>query len=832
MEASIDSQIIHLKGKAEPSMSDHEATTISAAISDPVSSEKQSEHSDESSLDRTMQVAAQDSGYNSSGSSGHHSPVGTQNGGAEEGELVRIRSRASSCTSISSIPASTLTSPAGENRRMNIREGQEYMAQPWDHHVPQLRHTIRQREGTFRKPSSVRAIQMHTEDEGDDYYHLTPPKRRGSQRTSDISIRSAGSSPFKRSPFYSSTGATAKPKIKKEYPLVLLHCTLLPPSLPVPGLIEHPKRQYILRKGLPPVYWRRWKLLEEKTGSGVIRDRGILISHPEDGYDLLEERLLESLELQHPRLDHGHFIGHDETDSDGEDRLVPEDSGTEDDGEECPDCGARVVRQNTTRKWEVKVFAANGLMRAGAWAAAWKEMEKVDVEVGLWLPPDVRAALEKRLIEYSSHMNIANGPPIALLQEPENIPVDPSVRALTTKPLKADMLSQVTQAPGGDLPPASPGVTASRSQDNQKWNQHTPKLSEDIDLRPLLANYIYILASDRRNITIVFLSILVIFFALNPRAAVYESDLRPFPTYIPEYTTSPVVSLQQPATQTWTEHTSSQTLSVAIPDPAGILASTVESAPFASSDDISTAAAGPSVTEREEVPPTETVTVSANSAEIMSGEQEEPIPSIELGRESPSGAESGDFFVEGTQLVSEVPEQSVHPRENEPDGPLQIETDSSSMGSAESGSGEQEQVTFSSESGLEKPQPTDTGDSPTENTEAVPEEQGCLAQLNESRSEESLLTAVESPSIDGIHHTPEETLLQSMETVSMTEPLSTAASINHIDADQTLPTDDKHNENEQNEQNGQNEPHEPHELHELHEPVLPNEHDDDEMHEQ
>ncbi|KAL4742190.1 hypothetical protein BDV11DRAFT_181276 [Aspergillus similis] len=746
-------------------------------------------HSDEGSLDRSMQAAAQDSGYNSSGSSSHHSPVGTRNGGAEEGELVRIRSRASSCTSISSIPDSTLTSPPGENRRMSIREGQEYMAQPWDHHVPQLRHTIRQREATFRKPSSVRAMQMHTEDEGDEYYHLTPPKRRGSQRTSDISIRSAGSSPFKRSPFYSPTGAAAKPKVKKEYPLVLLHCTLLPPSLPVPGLIEHPKRQDILREALPPVYWRRWKLLEEKTGSGVIRDRGILISHPEDGYDLLEERLLESLELQHPRLDHGHFIGHVETESDGEDRLAPEDSGTEDEGEECPDCGGRVVRQNTTRKWEVKVFAANGLMRAGAWAAAWKEMEKVDVEVGLWLPPDVRADLEKRLIEDSSHLNITNGPPIALLQEPENIPVDPSVRALTTKPPKADTLSQVTQARDGDLPLASPGVTTSRSQDNQQWTQHAPKLSEDIDLQPLLVNYICILASDRRNITIVFLSILAIFFALNPRATVYDSDLRPFPTYIPENTTSAVVSLQQPATQTWTEHTTSQTLSVAIPDPVGMLATTVDSASFVSSDDISAVAAGPSVAEREEIPQTETVTVSVESAEIMPGKQEEPIPSIEHAREWQSGAESVYVFAEGTEPVSEVQEQSVCPGKNEPDGPLPIKTDSSSIGSAESGSREQEQFAYPSESELEQPQPTDTDEPPMKNTESVSEKQGYFARLSESGLEEPLPTAVEK-----------KRPLQFKETVSVVEPSSTAASINHSSADQTLLADDQHNENEQNEQ--------------------------------
>ncbi|KAB8257228.1 fungal-specific transcription factor domain-containing protein [Aspergillus pseudonomiae] len=182
--------------------------------------------------------------------------------------------------------------------------------------------TVRKHHSVFRKSSSVRAMQMHTEDEGDGEY-LTPPKRRGGHHMSD------GSSQLKRSSYYSPTGLVAKQKSQKDYPLVLLHCNLLPPSLPIPGLVDYPD-QKLLREVLPPEYWRRWKLLEEKIGSVVLRERGVLISHPEDMYDLLEERLLESLELQRPRFDHGHFLGHEETDTDRDSQFTAEESATDD----------------------------------------------------------------------------------------------------------------------------------------------------------------------------------------------------------------------------------------------------------------------------------------------------------------------------------------------------------------------------------------------------------------------------------------------------------------------------------------------------------------------
>ncbi|KAL4871304.1 hypothetical protein BDV12DRAFT_164577 [Aspergillus spectabilis] len=586
-------------------------------LAEPLTSQKLLEHTDHSNLDANTQSVAQDSGYNSSRSSGHHSPPETPSGDMEDGERIQARSRASSRTSVSSIPASVLTNLPDGLKPLNMRDVQEYMFQAWDHHGARPVHTIRQREAMFRKPSSVRAMQMHTEDEGDEDF-LTPPKRRGSQRISDISVRSAGSSPFKRSPFYSPTGAAAKPKAKKEYPLVLLHCTLLQPSLPVPGLVGHIGRQKILREVLPTVYWKRWKLLEEKIGSGVLRDRGVLISHPEEMYDLLEERLLESLDLQHPRLDHGHFLGREETESDREDRLATEDSSTEDEGEECPDCGARVVRHDTTRKWEVKVFAANGLMRAGAWAAAWNEMEKVDVEVGLWLPPDVRADLEKRLIEESSS-HIDNGLPLSLLQGQENLLVGAPVRAPTPSPQITEPPPRVTQERERSPSPASSRVS---SQGKKEWDLRASKRSEEIDLHTLLLNYIRVLASDRRNVAIVFLSVLIGFVAFNSRSVQSPSDLRPFPRDIPEYTTSSVVPPQQHATQTWTENTSSQTVAVASSDLIPTVASTPIPEILSNLDDFSDIQAEPPLAELEDVSPT-TDAPSVEATHAIYGEQED-----------------------------------------------------------------------------------------------------------------------------------------------------------------------------------------------------------------
>lgn len=449
-----------------------------------------------------------DHGYNSSASSTEHSSASGvlahyfEEDGNESHPQRNWNSRTSSHSSVSSIPASVLVHPHGSN-------GTKSLARRRGEH----RH-----EGPFRKPSSVRAIQMHTEDESDGY-SSTPSRRHhhhNRRRRDGAQIRSAGSSPLKRSHTHSPSKSVSMKgeDVVNEYPLVLLHCTLLPPSLPVAGCFAGRPNPEIVKDVLPRKYWRRWKLLEEKVGSGYLRDRGVLISHPEDSYDLLEEKLLESLELQRPRLHHGHFLAQEEEQHEsGNDEDMDREGNASDDehagGDLCPDCGGRVVTcDSQNRKWEVKVFAANGLMRAGAWAAAWREMEKVDVEVSLWLPTDVRRELERRLLEDET-----------------------ASREKTT-------VHESDTSPKKGLVDDATGVPVSPKQSTREASQGNPPAAQDqkpaaqIDLQTLLVNYIRVLANDKRNIVIALLSIAIAFFAMGsarPSPSVPEGQLQTVP---------------------------------------------------------------------------------------------------------------------------------------------------------------------------------------------------------------------------------------------------------------------------------------------------------------
>jgi hypothetical protein len=457
------------------------------------------------------QMSIQSYEYSSSGSSTRHSTSDIF-GREMDDELEEMKSRASSRSSFSSVPASVLIHPVDHIKQMSTMGIHEQLAGysieedeanfgGFDR-PPQSIRTIRQREAAFRKPSSVRAMQMHTEDEGDEDEFLTPPRRRQG-------MRSPGTSPLKRSPYYSPKTSQNKPSVKKEYPLVLLHCTLLAPSLPVPGASEL-HNQKIVEEVLPPQYWKRWRRLQDKVGSGVLRDRGVLISHPEDLYDMLEERLLESLELQRPLVHRGHFIGHEEADpgSEGEvsDREESETDGEQ--GDECPDCGGRVFHQSdTNRKWEIRVYAANGLMRAGAWAAAWKEMEKVDVEVGVWLPSDIRRALEKRLAEEHMAVSTEHAHPAIAFSDGEKLGMD-------SRRLSVQTHSR-TFSDAGSFRSSGP---PDQSQLEEK-RLDLPQVNQEheIALQTLVINYIRVLAGDRRNVALFFMSILVVFLAVGFR---------------------------------------------------------------------------------------------------------------------------------------------------------------------------------------------------------------------------------------------------------------------------------------------------------------------------
>lgn len=479
--------------------------------------------------ENAQRSSGQDYEYNSSSSSTRHSTSDIFGHEMDE-ELEQLKSRASSRSSLSSVPASVLIHPVDGMKQMPDMDVHEkiagYRIEASEasfgdfNDIPTNIRTIRQREAAFRKPSSVRAMQMHTEDEADDDDYLTPPRKRQGHR-------SPGSSPLKRSPYYS-PNTSKQPKPKKEAaPLVLLHCTLLPPSLPVPGAAD-PRNQDILEDELPPEYWRRWRRLQDRVGSGVLRDRGVLISHPEDLYDMLEERLLESLELQRPRLQNGHFVGHDDhssgSGSEGDFSDIGESETDGEQGDQCPDCGNHVRHSDSNRKWEIRVFAANGLMRAGAWAAAWRDMEKVDVEVGVWLPSDVRRALERRLAE--SQMAVAERGQGQTSQMHMDMQMSLADRENQVPPeiLQSPRQSHARMiSDGGSF--RSEGILFRQSfsgADGKARLDHVPDFGQEtkeheVALSTLLVNYIRVLATDRRNIALVLLSTLVAFLAFGSR---------------------------------------------------------------------------------------------------------------------------------------------------------------------------------------------------------------------------------------------------------------------------------------------------------------------------
>lgn len=318
-----------------------------------------------------------------------------------------IKQCTSSRSSISSFPASVVHhTPFTDNEDTGFRNPSR--TQSYDRTSKTPSHGYL---SAFRNPSSVRALQLESEFADSDTLSIRNLSRpRQSPRVSHLSPRSPGSvrsSPTKRS---SRSGTPlqqrqSSSKLKKEFPLVLLHCTLLPPAVAVRG----PQvSDDILEAVLPEEYRKRWRTLQDKvTRNTEVKQRGVLIPHPREDYEVLEERLLETLELERPRVRRGHYLGSkgssdsgfESSSQNGTDEASDADETKEgESGERCADCGKAVsCKIEQERRWEVKVFAANGLMRSGAWAAAWEEMEKVDVEMGVWMPEDVRGEVEERL---------------------------------------------------------------------------------------------------------------------------------------------------------------------------------------------------------------------------------------------------------------------------------------------------------------------------------------------------------------------------------------------------------------------------------------------------
>jgi hypothetical protein len=361
----------------------------------------------------------------------------------------------------------------------------------------------------------------------------------------------------------------ASPKIRG--PLVLLHVTLLP----CPTLAYSAKS---ISELAPAYFLENWRLLQEKVGDTILA-RGILIPHPGEEYDLLEERVLETLDLCTPRiLDCGHFYAPDDGEDSGTDSGVSDvgrksilpassDALSRRDSEQiaeddlCTCCSRPVqgVMSGNLRRWNLRIYAANGLMRAGAWAASYSEMERIDVEIEPWLPEEVKRNLDNRREQEDQEEQLqaneterlrseveelerkkeeeekAKEKAVELAQqmdkqrEEEEKAKEEAVKRATQMELEVEKLSAALLSTSQT--PATRSIPFDNAENGTKEDLRTtpsvrhvhvkpapPPLGKDIPLSKLLFNYFYLLAQDRRNIAVAILSLLVVFLAVGSRS--------------------------------------------------------------------------------------------------------------------------------------------------------------------------------------------------------------------------------------------------------------------------------------------------------------------------
>ncbi|KAL7931748.1 hypothetical protein V8C35DRAFT_309402 [Trichoderma chlorosporum] len=207
------------------------------------------------------------------------------------------------------------------------------------------------------------------------------------------------------------------PRFKKnDPPLVLLHVTLLPLRWAWGEVLDEAKTSE-LSEGVKSLR-EAWRQLQDTIGD-TIQDRGVLLPHPQNDFEVMEERLLEALELPFKSrariLECGHYLGPsnempfaDEHDSEEDDDTYDDDKSTrasapKKDTHWCTTCSYEIPVDalGAGKIYRVKVYASNGLLRAGAWEACWKEMERVDIE----LEPMMDAKLQDELVHLAARQD-------------------------------------------------------------------------------------------------------------------------------------------------------------------------------------------------------------------------------------------------------------------------------------------------------------------------------------------------------------------------------------------------------------------------------------------
>jgi len=367
----------------------------------------------------------------------------------------------------------------------------------------------------FRTPSSVRAMQMSSP---------APSIFSGSPRSSKRPTVSRLGTPNAHNQSPTKNKTPTRFKAKKEYPLVLLHITVLPLQWPCGDALD-----IVGVEGLPRELQgvkESWKLLKDKLGDTVL-ERGILLPHPQDSYEVLEERLLEALELPvRPRariLSCGHYLGPDDSgDSSSEDGSENEDYASLMGSREqwCDICGREVMYEEIgisgrQKRFRVKVYASNGLMRAGAWAAAWREMERVDVEIEPFVPSHL-ASLMDSLKTFHAQPLPAKGVNHGLQEHHhESNESEPMLQEEEEAMRRREREEERMREIYGDSPPDSSEFDdATRSHGSSRRERYGDSLPE------LIWAAMKVVMRDKKQVMICVLSVLVLILALRPTYAI------------------------------------------------------------------------------------------------------------------------------------------------------------------------------------------------------------------------------------------------------------------------------------------------------------------------
>ncbi|KAH8179035.1 translation initiation factor eIF2B [Sarocladium implicatum] len=447
-----------------------------------------------------------------------------------------------------------------------------------DGFIPTVRGTPRP---AFRSPSSVKAMQMSS-----------PPASvfgspRSSRRTPLPTVSRLGS------PGISAQYSPKKtpPRFKRNTPpLVLLHVTLLPLRWPWADVLEYAGQDELSADGRN--LKDAWTQLQDRMGDTTC-ERGILLPHPQNDYEVLEERLLEALELPLRRrariLECGHYLGP------ANDLSILDDS---DDSEEDFDDDTNFVVHSPGRKmhwcstccsdirydslgadkvFRVKVYASNGLMKAGAWDTCWKEMERVDVEIEPLVEISVQHELARLQAEQERRLDEEHA--LELRQEPApdadygHVDEVPSIEVEDVEEEPSHIAGHEeepsTQETRDPVPPASPEESR-RQRDEERLREiygheppathpqpdspdpsftaHTSPASPSVEayerrqerarssaaqayktasLPELLFESIRVLLQDRKNVVILVMGVLVALLALRAPTGASARDMDP-----------------------------------------------------------------------------------------------------------------------------------------------------------------------------------------------------------------------------------------------------------------------------------------------------------------